>query len=293
MWGTEEKMVTKEFAENVAERIRGMMAGEVTVKEVEKNNGIKRTGIVIKTNKSIYGRMLYLDEFRGMTEQETAERMIDVFERDRKPELIDCSILEDWEKVKNQVVFELVNKEKNKEMLKNTPHKEYIDFAIIFKILLEANGTEATGTVSKELMEHYGISTDDLMKEAVRNTPEMRPPMVKGGESMIGEMLGMQATKENELFWIITNERRRRGAAVILYEGVLEEMSEKIGTDLWLLPSSVDEWIALRVREGDRPEELRWIVNEVNDEGVERQDVLGEEIYRYDREAGEVRRWEP
>lgn len=66
------------------------------------------------------------------------------------------------------------------------------------------------------------------------------------------------------------------------------ELAERLGNDLYILPSSIHEVLLLPVSMGT-PEELAGIVKEVNRTLVLPEERLSDSVYRYDRESGKVR----
>lgn len=57
--------------------------------------------------------------------------------------------------------------------------------------------------------------------------------------------------------------------------------------DFYIIPSSIHELIAVPVL-AQGLEELREMVKEVNDNQLAPEEILGYEVYRYNRETGEV-----
>ena len=83
--------------------------------------------------------------------------------------------------------------------------------------------------------------------------------------------------------YVLTNKDKMYGASALLYSGQLKILAEKLQSDLLILPSSVHEVLLL---EDDREQDYafyREMVREVNGSQVEPDEVLSENIYRYDR----------
>lgn len=89
-------------------------------------------------------------------------------------------------------------------------------------------------------------------------------------------------TEPVETLYIITNEKRTFGAASMLYEDGLHELAESIGTDLYVLPSSVHEVIAVSTSMGSA-EEMARMVREVNTGQVSPEERLSDQVYLYDK----------
>ena len=98
----------------------------------------------------------------------------------------------------------------------------------------------------------------------------------------------MVGEQEPEMtMWIITNESKIDGAASMLYEDKLHNLAESVGTDLYILPSSVHEVIAVSVEMGE-PEELAQMVSEVNMAQVELGERLSNQVYHYDKDLRKI-----
>ena len=86
------------------------------------------------------------------------------------------------------------------------------------------------------------------------------------------------------MMWIISNERGINGACSMLYEDNLHKLAMELETDLYILPSSVHECIAVSASMGD-PNELAEMVNEINMDQVALEDRLSNQVYHYDKDA--------
>lgn len=86
-----------------------------------------------------------------------------------------------------------------------------------------------------------------------------------------------------QTMWIITNERGVEGAVSMLYEDKVHKLAESLESDLYILPSSVHEVIAVSVNMGE-PEELARMVAEINMDKVKLEDRLSNQVYHYDKD---------
>ena len=69
----------------------------------------------------------------------------------------------------------------------------------------------------------------------------------------------------------------------MLYEDNLHELAMKLDSDLYIMPSSVHEVIAVSSNLGD-PNELAAMVVEVNMQEVELAERLSNQVYHYDKD---------
>ena len=84
-------------------------------------------------------------------------------------------------------------------------------------------------------------------------------------------------------FSVISNEKGINGAASMLYENELHELAESLESDLYILPSSVHEVIAVSSDMGS-PEMLAQMVVEVNMQEVSLDERLSNQVYHYDKD---------
>jgi len=135
-----------------------------------------------------------------------------------------------------------------------------------------------------------------LFKAAVENTRRLLPPTIKSMNDVIREMFvsdGMPPEMVDQMIgempadrtmWIISNDRGINGAGSMLYEDNLHKLAMDLETDLYLLPSSVHECIAVSVNMGD-PYELAEMVSEINMGQVALEERLSNQVYHYDKDA--------
>ena len=90
---------------------------------------------------------------------------------------------------KDNIVFQLVNTEQNREMLAGIPHREFQDLAVIYRwvVKVDADGIQST-MVRNSLAEQLGLNEEQLFKLAVENTRRIFPPVVKSMNDVIREM---------------------------------------------------------------------------------------------------------
>lgn len=206
----------------------------------------------------------------------------------------------DFEKAKDNIIFQLINREQNKEMLKDMPNRDYQDLSIIYRWVIDIapEGVQST-IIHNSLANQLGLSEEQMFMLAAENTRRIFPPVVKnmndvimdmfvkdGMPQEVAEMMIGEMPPENSM-WVITNENGINGAVSMVYEDKLHELAEKLDTDLYIMPSSIHEVIAVSTSMGD-PNELAMMVNEVNTEQVALDERLSNEVYHYDKDLRKV-----
>jgi hypothetical protein len=206
----------------------------------------------------------------------------------------------DFESAKDNIVYQLINTKQNKEMLQNTPNRSFQDLSIIYRWIVKTDmeGIQST-VIRNSLAEKLGLSEEQMFKLAVENTGRMFPPTVKSMNDVIRDMFmkdGMPAEIADlmvgempmkQTMWVISNDRGINGAVSMLYEDKLHDLAEKLGTDLYIMPSSIHEVIAVSVSMGD-PNNLAQMVAEVNMDQVALDERLSNQVYHYDKDLRKI-----
>lgn len=279
----------------------------VQIQKVVKNNDTRLTGIVIRSNDSNIAPTIYLDGFfgqyqDGMPMDEVIKKVIDTYEQNKVTGRFDVSMVTDYASVSNRICVKLVNAAKNQDLLADAPHVMVSDLAVIFYIVMSKdNGSTATITVRNNLMKLWNVTTEQLYEMAMDNTQRMFRGTVKSMASIMTEMLSNRMDEEcaNEFYdmavgedevpmYIATNNIRIDGSVVILYDGLLREFASRVGSDFYILPSSVHETILVPVSEDIQLDYLRDMVREINRTEVAPEEVLSDNVYIYSRRTDTV-----
>ena len=84
--------------------------------------------------------------------------------------------------------------------------------------------------------------------------------------------------------YILTNRRKRFGAAEILDKKTLRMIADRVGDGFIVLPSSLHETIVLPPKAESEYERLADMVREVNDTQVDVEERLSYHVYAYSRD---------
>ena len=242
-------MKIKEFAENIRNRIMGKIEDvvEITIKPVLKNNGKKLTALIFTERVQKATPTIYLDNFYreyGKAKKELdeiAEQIIQLYEKYRVLDEVDVDFIRHWEHVKNKVVYRLINKERNKQLLKQVPYEKILDLAMVFYVAFDH---ESFMMINHGFCKEWNITKEELMKAAKDNTPRLFPMQMMMPEDVIRKVFGieeMETVFSSIPIHFVTNKYSMYGAGAILYPEVLSELAEKVNSDLYLLPSSIHE----------------------------------------------------
>lgn len=291
-------MEYKEFVEYIKMNA-GYIAGEggnITINHVIKNNGCEMDGLVIMEKGKDIAPTIYLDSFYELyTNGENIKNIIRqievIYEQNKNNVTFDVNILKHFDTIKDKIVYKVVNYRSNKKLLEQVPHKRILDLAVVFYCLLDNEyGRSATALIYNNNLKNWNVTIDDVYKAALKNTPDLLHSKIssmaalfeKCGVNVDGEEVDLKDYVPSDMY-VLTNESKLNGAACILYENVLYDFAQKLGADLYILPSSVHEVILLPKLSMFEKDELVNMVKEVNTEGVAADEVLSDHVYEYNR----------
>lgn len=303
-----EKSVKKEnFYEKVANSVKERLGSDcdVELQDIVKNNHVILKGLVIKDKSKNVSPTIYLDSFweaycAGMKYETLLDKIEDVYRRDTPGQSLDFDFFKNFDNVKDRICYKLVNAVENEEILKEIPNKPFLDLAVCFYYVYKNDELgEGTILIRNAHADMWGISVETLMECAGKNTPKLFPWESVTMENVLTECgkgenknAGTDEEKDglreeiNEFFeempmYVVSNNKRMQGAACILYDGVLEELAEKFGSDFYILPSSVHEVIIMPAGNEDDISDLKDMIHTINETQVDPEDVLSDSLYYY------------
>ena len=295
-------MRMEKFAEKVLKEVMEKAAGTLKVKVVagNKNNGVTLTGITASRPGGSGGACIYLDGYyedycdNHITLAGVAEDVYDkLMEHCNDLDGMDMRALWDWEAAKTRIRAKLVNREMNREFLKQVPCREFLDLAVIYYVTMDGlmeDGTAAF-TVSERNMEVWKKEEDDLYEMAVSNMRLDGKPVFEDMEKIIHQTMpeaipDFAAGIPKFRSYVLTNPKKVFGAVELLDGSTLKEISDELGGDFIVLPSSLHESIIIPADGSADYQELAFIVRNVNVESVAMEERLSDHVYLYERKEG-------
>jgi hypothetical protein len=203
------------------------------------------------------------------------------------------------EEAKEKIYMVLINTESNQELLKSSPHREVNDTSVIYRIMVSDDEKGIGSTlITNSIAEKMEMDEEKLFQIAAENTPKLFPPTIQplsqvllalmikeGGMPMdvADQVVAGMLDRENTM-WMVSNDKGVSGAVNMIFEKNLYELAKKVNDDLYILPSSIHEVIAIPAKLGN-PEQLAEMVLQVNSEVVDISERLSNQVYHYDRQA--------
>lgn len=264
-------------------------------KEIKVNRSLDGISFNDPTKRPFASPVIYIDDMyneyqQGRTLESVMKEYADALIRTYDEYANEFSSLS-LDNMRENIVLQLVNTEKNTEMLKDVPHREFLDLSVIYRCVtrLDEDGFNSF-IIKNNLAEMVGVLEYELFALAIVNTRRLFPLEVKNmfeelKDKLPKDIRDFVSDMEEENMhtqWIISNNIRTNGAHAIMYEDLLYALANRIGTDLYIMPSSIHECIAISVDDKD-PDELAALVTYVNMTEVDPKDRLSNQVYYYSR----------
>ena len=266
-----------EFMNAMLCEIRGQIGVEVRTElyTVTKNNGTRRTGILFKQEDSNLAPTIYLEEFyqkylKGQQVPDLADSICNIYQEIRVKKTCDCQNLFDFENVKEHIVYKLIRRDANEELLKQIPYEPFLDLAVVYYIQIDnTRFGSAAIQIRNEHLRYWRVEKEEIRRLAEKNTPRIYPAQIQ---------------KIVRFMYVATNEQCSLGAAVMRYPDFREKVRGMIRGDFYILPSSIHEVILVPESFGLEPERMAEMVKEINQTGVAPEEVLSDSVYYFDGE---------
>lgn len=271
---------------------------EISETVVVKMNDQKLHGLVIREKGSDAAPTFYMDDMfeRYSQGEDLGSLMTELanqysFAKDMpKPPEVDLS----WDNVKDKLTVRLLEKKRNREFLSTMP---YVSVGHGLAIIADINMGEDRGgdwriAINNNVLESLGVDKERLFSDAMSNAKIYDPPtLVDMTNALFSQEKNNLLDREEPIapedlggMYVLTNSTGSLGAAALFYPDVKEKAAELMGSDYYILPSSVHEVILVPDNPSIDAKDLCKMVKEANRTVVEEKDILSDNVYHYSRE---------
>ncbi|MCI8963727.1 MAG: hypothetical protein HFG37_08445 [Eubacterium sp.] len=296
-------MELKDFAALIAAGAQGQLGDRYEISDTVtiKNNTTEYTGIIFQKKTENVAPTIYIEDLyerykvQEVTIQDAIKEVISRYEKSIKGMQRINGLSVDYASCQDRIIYRLVSKERNLFLLKDMPYIPFLDMAITFHLVVSIDDSCMQSLkITRELQQRWGVSVEQLLKLAKKNTPELLPARVCELSQLMKCYINTREFKleqEEDLtneekidMIVVSNELGINGAAVMLYDGVMEQIANEYDSDLYLLPSSIHEIIVVPAGEEDLHETFSSMVNNINQRYVDEDEVLSDRVYIYRQE---------
>ena len=228
--------------------------------------------------------------------------IIDLFNDKGKSSYVDhfIEVIKSWDAAKARLILTVCNAELNASYLEGKVFERIEDLALVPRVYADiTEKTVSSSMISKELMKSWGVTEDEVMREAKRNSPKLLQPVIMDSYAVAMKMIsGMKQSGEVPNFIdekgilpmishssmiIVTTALQFTGAS-LFYDGILEYLANTLDGYFYIIPSSSAEFLVLPGNDTDlTPEELSAIIQSVNvdKDTIDPKMVLSNHAYIY------------
>lgn len=319
-------MEYNEFLSYIKDSIQSIIGEErqVNIHKIIKNNDVELDGLTIMSKESNISPTIYLNDYydeytKGRSIGDIVFDIYGLYEQQYQKVDFDLSFFTDFNKIKDRIMFKLINLNSNQKLLCEVPYLQFLDLAIVFYCCIE-NDTlgDATVLIHTNHMKVWNVTPEDLFRYAKINTPRTLPPIITSMndilhellidklqnqyiledldeascdisfDDMAKELINVITPNDRPSMYILTNTHKVNGSSCLLYKDVLKSFSQKFNSDIIILPSSIHEVILIPHSDDLYPEQLNQMINDVNSKEVNDTDILSDHIYTYSLETDQI-----
>lgn len=303
------EMSYNEFLYELATIVKKMLQRKYNLKDVTvipetllRNNDVKCEELMVtfssKSQRNICCNISgsYTEYTSGKSIVSIAESVLQQIDNTLNTQMFALPDFRDFESIKENIIVQLVNLEKNKNRLSKAIYLTYLDFAVIFRYVIDTTNEGIASTViNSAFFNEWGVSIAELYEIALNNTVRLFPfsycslfekLMKLLPESEISE----EVFEPDYMLYILTNNIESYGASTILYPDLLKTLAEEHYSDIIILPSSIHEVLLCFIDVDDYSsyDDLQDIVKQANKSAVSLIDFLSDNVYRYSMETDEI-----
>lgn len=295
------------FLDELKQEVSDLAGDEYTVNimPVTKNNGVRMTGMTIIRPGDQVSPNLYLNGWydcykSGMSVRQVAEHLMELYRESVPKGSFDANELFSPDMVRGNLVYRIVNRERNRKLLTEIPHRDFLDLSLVYYVLVHSRQLgEGAVLMRDESMRAWGLAREELDEVARANTKRLLPSDFLSITAMLKDLekksdtvtypdMEIEEQSMDTPMYVLTNSERQYGACYLADREVVAQIAEEMSDDLFLLPSSIHECMVLPCGFGGDPEKLADLVREINRTQVAAEDYLGDSVYYYCRETGDL-----
>lgn len=304
-------MEFKNFTELIRDKVAGQVGNgyQVHLNNVRKNNGIELIALTVLQEENNVSPAIYLKEYyeNYISGRETLDgivsRILDTYNENRINQNVELKYILSYEDMKPRIVYKLVNTEKNRELLEDVPHMDFLDLSVVFQCIVSKEEFEISAFLIHDVHQKmWNVSVDDLYQAAMENTPKILKCEIKSMAETICDIVQSEDSDitDEELgkimrqfagsipMFVMSNQCRVEGASCMLYRNILASFARSISNSFYIIPASIHELLLIPAQQCIEDESIKNMIREINDTQVSDEEILSYSLYFYDKEERKI-----
>lgn len=282
------------FLQDVTRCVRERLDDQTTVSinTVQKNNGVKLSGLCIRDRDinaapTIYMEPYYERYIQGRDIYDIADDIIEIYTEHALDSDFDTDFYMNYERVKDNIFCRLINYEMNKELLEEVPYGRFFDLAIVpYYAVNDARLGEASILIRNSHLDIWKAKPESVVECGILNTQKKVEfcitPII---DLLMKERVQCELTRNEKCLetdmQVVTSRNRLYGATYLIYKEKLMELADLLGGDYYIIPSSIHELIVLPATDNITEHTINDMIEQVNASELDREEVLSNHVYMF------------
>ena len=284
------RFVEEKLPDMIRDRLSDCRIESVYARNTRKNNGQVLLGLYVQSEDRDLAPCIYVEPYIPpdpsiLKEEGIWDRIADRIAGDFRYALdvIEPKTEELYrpEDVSEHLILKLINRQKNEELLQNYPYRSFLDLAVLLEWEVICGRRKGMIHISQEVLDSWGRSFDEMYEIALANTMRKYPLRIAPLGCILADLSEGRFPNEESPFYYVGTVRGLQGGVAILYPGLLKEVYRQIGEAYYLIPSSINELLALPCSYDSDQVHLMNLVWDVNTFVLDRADILSDSLYLY------------
>lgn len=262
----------------------------IKLEKVARNNGRLLDVLSVTSPKQGAYPMIYVKEYyemlcEGVSIDKIMNMINQSFKKNHNKIPQTGYVMGELEDIKHKIYYRVINYKMNQTLLQDSPYTKILDLAFTYRIVMYTGGIGiASYAIKNEDLSRWNISLEELHEIALQNTSKLFPVEI----SAIEACMGLDEKHFHAGLYVMSNEDHINGATCGFYEGELQKFADKLESDLYMIPSSIHEWLLLATTTSITTSHMYEMVREGNSTVTNEGDILSYSVYHYSRETREI-----
>ena len=212
---------------------------KVLLQKVVKNNDTVLDALNLTDENTKISPTIYLNHFyevyeQGKSIEEIAKEVYDLYRKNERRYHFKGDEFSEFDQVKNNIAFRLVNTKLNQKLLGDVPHRTFLDLSLIYYVVLnmeeecghwmegcEAGRSNASVLIHNSHLSMWECKEEELYQFAWKNTRKLYPEVIRSMEELLSSLLVEDLERDSYL-----REETPSYDAMDLKEEALQEVRE-------------------------------------------------------------------
>ena len=145
-------------------------------------------------------------------------------------------------KFRERIQLYLINPDRNEKLLREVPHREFLDLSVVYRLLTIDEEDENLETISHQKLDELGMTEEELYQAAMENMKSDVKILTFGNANNVinaaNEILEISLV---DSIACVSNSEIYKGSGMMLNTELMSAFAEHFESDVLILPSSIHE----------------------------------------------------